>query len=140
MTREHAKSVGGDVAEAGNGPGSFDVDGNVWHLTYGNPEDTVNGQGWLIFNSIFGWTNNATVGTILSYVFYWLAVIAALVYMKWQEGRLTKKQREAGAAKRAAAQRDDHDGAAGEKAKDDGSSETHSHEPGAQVIGGSELR
>jgi hypothetical protein len=27
------------------------------------------------------------VGSILSYVFYWLAVIAALVYMKWSEGR-----------------------------------------------------
>ena len=61
--------VGGDVAETGDGPGSYDVDGNVWHLTYGNPE-TDNG-GWQIFNAILGWTNNATIGTILSYVFYW---------------------------------------------------------------------
>lgn len=29
------------------------------------------------------------VGTILAYVFYWLSIIAALVYMKWQEGRFT---------------------------------------------------
>lgn len=28
--------VGGDVAETGSGPGSFDpTDGLVWHLTYG---------------------------------------------------------------------------------------------------------
>ena len=26
------KNVGADVAELGNGPGSFNVDGNVWHL------------------------------------------------------------------------------------------------------------
>lgn len=29
------------------------------------------------------------VGTILSYVFYWIAVIVVLVYMKWSEGRTT---------------------------------------------------
>jgi len=43
-----AKGVGGDVAETGDGPGSFRTKGNVWHLTYGNPETgspTTNG-GW----------------------------------------------------------------------------------------------
>lgn len=29
-----------------------------------------------------------TVGTVLSYVFYWLAAIAALVALKWREGRV----------------------------------------------------
>ena len=33
-----AKGVGGDVAETGDGPGSYRTKGNVWHLTYGNPE------------------------------------------------------------------------------------------------------
>lgn len=33
-----SKGVGGDVAETGDGPGSFQVAGNVWHLEYGNPE------------------------------------------------------------------------------------------------------
>ncbi|KAK4058262.1 high-affinity iron permease [Microbotryomycetes sp. JL221] len=79
--------VGGDVAETGDGPGSYDVDGNVWHLPFGNPENKTRSGGWSIFNAILGWTNNATVGTILSYVFYWIAVIVALVYMKWSEGR-----------------------------------------------------
>ena len=64
--------------------GSYDVDGNVWHLPYGNPENPNNG-GWQIFNAILGWNNTATVGTILAYIFYWLFVIGALVYMKWKE-------------------------------------------------------
>ncbi|KAL1413070.1 high-affinity iron permease [Vanrija albida] len=86
-----AKGVGGDVAETGDGPGSYQVAGNVFHLTYGNPESgspTTNG-GWQIFNALFGWNNTATLGTILIYVFYWLVVIAALVYNKWNEGRFT---------------------------------------------------
>ena len=33
----------------------------------------------------FGWTNSASLGTVLSYVFYWIAVIVALVYLKWKE-------------------------------------------------------
>lgn len=32
--------------------------------------------------------NNASVGTILAYVFYWLLIIATLLYLKWSEGRL----------------------------------------------------
>ena len=46
------------------------------------------GADLVVFNAVFGWTNNATLGSILSYVFYWLAVIVALVYLKWAEGRL----------------------------------------------------
>jgi len=32
-----AQGVVSDVAETGDGPGSFQVAGNVWHMTYGNP-------------------------------------------------------------------------------------------------------
>lgn len=86
-----AAKVGGDVAESGNGPGSYQVAGNVWHLTYGNPEAGAVGTngGWQIFNSILGWNNDASLGSILSYVFYWFAVMLALVYNKWSEGRFT---------------------------------------------------
>lgn len=49
-----------DVAAAGNGPGSYDVRGNVWHLDCCNPEDNLDGEGWSIFNAILGWTNSAT--------------------------------------------------------------------------------
>ncbi|WWC59749.1 uncharacterized protein I303_102311 [Kwoniella dejecticola CBS 10117] len=88
-----AQGVGGDVAETGDGPGSFQVAGNVWHLTYGNPETgspTTNG-GWQIFNAIFGWNNTATIGSILGYVFYWIVIMVTLIYLRWKEGRTTFK-------------------------------------------------
>ena len=83
--------LGSDVDDAGgSGPGSFDVRGNVWHLDCCNPEDTTGAesQGWLIFGAIFGWTNSATIGSVLSYIFYWLTAIVLLVFMKWREGRM----------------------------------------------------
>lgn len=48
------------MSETGSGPGSFDIDGFVWHLPYGNPENQLAGQGWSIFNgeiveSLFAW-------------------------------------------------------------------------------------
>jgi len=80
--------VGSHVDDtAGDGPGTYQVQGNVWHLDCCSPENKLDGQGWSIFNAILGWTNNATLGTVLSYVFYWLAVIVVLVYTKYKEGR-----------------------------------------------------
>ncbi|KAG9311708.1 iron permease FTR1 [Chiua virens] len=68
---------------AGTGPGSYDVRGNVWHL-----DCCSSGQGgWSVFNSLLGWQNSATLGSVLSYVFYWLAVIVVLVHYKFKEGR-----------------------------------------------------
>jgi len=81
--------LGADVDDArGDGPGSFNVRGNVWHLDCCNANNYVDGNGWLIFGAITGWTNSATLGTVLSYVFYWLAVIVTLVVLKWREGRV----------------------------------------------------
>lgn len=80
--------LGGDVDDAGgDGPGSYDVKGNVWHLDCCNPESKASTSGWTIFSAIFGWTNSATLGSVLAYVFYWLMVIAILVTMKVREGR-----------------------------------------------------
>ncbi|SGY46762.1 BQ5605_C001g00468 [Microbotryum silenes-dioicae] len=117
------KGVGADVSESGDGPGSYYVPGNVWHLEYGNPENTANG-GWGIFNAILGqfllfppillgpcrlmfmlvlrtgWTNNATIGTIVSYCLYWIAAVLVLVYMKWSEGRCAIFRLESAAYKR----------------------------------------
>ncbi|GAA5851025.1 hypothetical protein JCM9279_005263 [Rhodotorula babjevae] len=82
--------VGGDVAEAGSGPGSYDpTTGLVWHVAYGSPENKFDTHGWSIFNSILGWTNNANVGTVVSYCVYWIACMLSLIYMKWSEGRTT---------------------------------------------------
>lgn len=57
----------------------------------GNPEPSspsTNG-GWQIFNSILGWNNTASGGTIVSYILYWVLIAATLIYLKWSEGRLT---------------------------------------------------
>jgi high-affinity iron transporter len=107
-------SLGGDVDDAGaagDGPGSYDVRGNVWHLDCCNPDNNFDSNGWQIFNALFGWTNNATIGTVLGYVFYWLAAIACLIFMKFKEGRtkLFGVESEAGVRRRerAALQRGD---------------------------------
>ncbi|CAE6469737.1 unnamed protein product [Rhizoctonia solani] len=81
--------VGGDVAEAGDGPGSFDVIGNIWHLDCCNPENKLDAKGWAVFNAILGWSNNGSIGTVISYIAYWLIAIFALVRMKHREGRTT---------------------------------------------------
>jgi len=79
--------LGGEAGETGgDGPGTFDVRGNVWHLECCNPENKED-QGWSIFAAIFGWTNSASLGSVLGYVFYWLTAIVLLVYLKWKEGR-----------------------------------------------------
>lgn len=76
-----------DEGAAGDGPGSYDVRGNVWHLDCCNPDNNFDNDGWTMFNAIFGWTNNATIGTVLAYVFYWLAAMVCLVFLKYKEGR-----------------------------------------------------
>ncbi|KAJ7731142.1 iron permease FTR1 [Mycena maculata] len=93
--------LGADVDDSGgNGPGSFRVQGSVWHIDCCNPEDNLDGEGWSIFNAILGWTNSATLGSVLAYVFYWLAVIVVLVVMKYREGRTTLFGRESAAGRR----------------------------------------
>ncbi|KAF7966102.1 hypothetical protein HWV62_40030 [Athelia sp. TMB] len=97
--------LGADIDDKGAyGPGAYDVRGNVWYLPFGNPEAQFVGQGWTIFNAIFGWTNDASVGSVLAYVGYWVAVIAALVAIKFREGRtrLGRWESAAGRARREA--------------------------------------
>lgn len=83
---EWSKLTGGDAAETGSGPGSYDIRKSVWHVNCCNPE-VDGGGGWGIFNSILGWTNSATYGSILSYNLYWLAVIAAFGVLGFHEKR-----------------------------------------------------
>ncbi|KAG0707939.1 iron permease FTR1 [Suillus ampliporus] len=79
------RMLGTDVDDSGgSGPGSYDVRGNVWHLDCCNPSTD---QAWGVFNGLLGWTNSATLGSVLSYVFYWVLVIVVLVRMKYKEGR-----------------------------------------------------
>ncbi|KAG6841149.1 hypothetical protein C0991_001426 [Blastosporella zonata] len=98
--------LGADVDDSGGtGPGSYRVQGNVWHLDCCSAENYLSTDGWSIFNAIFGWTNNATLGSVLSYVFYWIAVIVVLIYMKYKEGRTKILGRESAAGVRRTARR-----------------------------------
>jgi len=63
---------------------SYDIRKSVWHVNCCNPE-LNGGGGWGIFNAIFGWTNSATYGSVLSYNLYWLVVIASFVTMRYKE-------------------------------------------------------
>ncbi|KAF9278823.1 high-affinity iron permease [Mortierella alpina] len=82
------KIVGGDADDAG----TYDPRINVWALSWGNPNDPNNG-GWALFNSLFGWNNIASKGTVSGYCVYWLVIIASVIYMKF-----AAKRRQAAAA------------------------------------------
>ncbi len=47
--------------------------------------DLNGGGGWGIFSALFGWTNSATYGTVISYNLYWLVVILAFLAMRYNE-------------------------------------------------------
>ncbi|KAF5093779.1 hypothetical protein D0Z03_002290 [Geotrichum reessii] len=93
-----AQQTGGDVAESGDGPGSYNIKQSVWHVNCCNPET---GRGWDIFNALFGWQNSATYGSVISYNVYWIFIIAMFLGLLWVEkrggnipllGRFQKKQ------------------------------------------------
>lgn len=76
--------TGGDAAETGSGPGSYDIRQSVWHVNCCNPE--LNGGGvWGIFNAILGWQNSATYGSVIGYNLYWLVIIVGFVALRWRE-------------------------------------------------------
>jgi high-affinity iron transporter len=84
QNHQWSKIIGGDAAETGSGPGSYNIRQSVWHVNCCNPE--INGGGgWGVFNSLFGWTNSATYGSVISYNMYWLAVIVAFGCMQFYE-------------------------------------------------------
>ena len=77
-----AQKVGSDVAEEGNGPGSYDIRETVWHVNCCNPETD---NGWDVFNALLGWQNTATYGSVISYNVYWLFIIVAITCMLYEE-------------------------------------------------------
>ncbi|KUJ12596.1 high-affinity iron transporter [Mollisia scopiformis] len=76
------KKVGSDVAEAGDGPGSYDVRQTVWHVDCCNPET---GRGWDVFNALLGWQNTATYGSVIVYNVYWLFIILLVGSLLYEE-------------------------------------------------------
>jgi len=78
------KATGGDAAENGSGPGSYDIRRSVWHVNCCNPE-LNGGGGWGIFNALFGWQNSATYGSVIGYDVYWIFVILGFVALRYKE-------------------------------------------------------
>ncbi|ORX95000.1 plasma membrane iron permease-like protein [Clohesyomyces aquaticus] len=78
------KTAGEGVTEAGSGPGSYDIRKSVWHVNCCTPGSKGDG-GWGIFNSLFGWQNSATIGSVLSYNLYWLVVIVGFLLLGFKE-------------------------------------------------------
>jgi high-affinity iron transporter len=77
-----SQKVGSDVAEEGNGPGSYDIRETVWHVNCCNPEID---NGWDVFQALLGWQNSATYGSIISYNIYWISIIFAIACMLYEE-------------------------------------------------------
>ena len=84
----YARLVGDSAAESGDGPGSYNSQGYIWHFNCCNPEANKGGTGWGILNSLVGWNNTATYGSVFTYIGYWLVVAGYLWYQIWKEGRL----------------------------------------------------
>lgn len=84
----YVQLVGDSAAESGDGPGSYNSQGYIWHFNCCNPEANKGGTGWGILNSLFGWNNTATYGSVFMYVGYWFVVAGYLWYQIWREGRL----------------------------------------------------
>ncbi|KIX05408.1 uncharacterized protein Z518_06280 [Rhinocladiella mackenziei CBS 650.93] len=77
-----AQKVGGDVAEEGDGPGSYNIRQTVWHVNCCNPEID---NGWDVFNALLGWQNTATYGSVISYNVYWIFIMIAIACMLYEE-------------------------------------------------------
>lgn len=81
-TYKYNQATGGDASENGSGPGTYDISKSVWHVNCCNPETD---NGWDVFNSLLGWQNSATYGSVISYNIYWLAIIVAVLLLWYEE-------------------------------------------------------
>ncbi|XBW34864.1 hypothetical protein QEN19_000431 [Hanseniaspora menglaensis] len=80
---KYSVKTGGDAAEQGSGPGSYNVAANVvYHINFANPEID---NGWDVFNSLLGWQNTGYLSNILCYNLYWLAIIFTVFMMLYEE-------------------------------------------------------
>lgn len=77
-----AQLVGSDVAEAGDGPGSYNIRETVWHVNCCNPETE---NGWDVFNALLGWQNTATYGSVISYNVYWICLVLTVSCLLYEE-------------------------------------------------------
>lgn len=96
------KCHGQDMSEVGSGPGSYDISKSVWHVNCCNGE--TDGF-WMLLTAIFGWTNSATYGSVISYIVYWVCLIVSInilieeekrgyipyIPISWQKKRIIKR-------------------------------------------------
>ncbi|KAI9299384.1 hypothetical protein BJ944DRAFT_245318, partial [Cunninghamella echinulata] len=69
----------------------------VLHVDYGNPEQySASTGGYQIFNSILGWNNTWTIGTIVSYCLYWILISLYLLYSLFKQRRAAIQKAERG--------------------------------------------
>ncbi|KAJ5787391.1 Iron permease FTR1 [Penicillium paradoxum] len=74
--------VGSDVGETGSGPGSYNILQTVWHVNCCNAELD---HGWDVFQSILGWQNTGTYGSVIGYNVYWIFIMACIAWMLYEE-------------------------------------------------------
>lgn len=91
---KYVQLVGDAATEGGNSYGTYDARNYVWHLDCCNPEDKTDdgGSGWAIFNTLVGWNNTATVGSLVSYCLYWVAIVVIVAIMWVNDRRVSKGQ------------------------------------------------
>lgn len=76
---------GFDVSETGHGPGSYDITNSVWHVNCCNGEMQEDGTFWMLVTAIFGWTNSATYGSVISYTVYWVAIAGVFISLLYED-------------------------------------------------------
>lgn len=79
------KCDGFDVTETGHGPGSYDISVSVWHVNCCNGELKSDGVWWMLFTAIFGWTNSATYGSVISYILYWAVIVTIFQCLMYKD-------------------------------------------------------
>ena len=55
---------------------------------------------WALLNTLVGWRDEATQGTLAAYICYWLFVVAAFIFLRWKWSREEKRNAEAEAHSR----------------------------------------
>ncbi|KAJ3240664.1 high-affinity iron permease [Chytriomyces hyalinus] len=74
------------INAAGDDLEYYNIFTSVWNTKCCNPNDP-NSFGWQMFGALLGWTNSATVGSVVAYILFWIFTAIALVAMKLADRR-----------------------------------------------------
>ncbi|KAI8143064.1 iron permease FTR1 family-domain-containing protein [Fennellomyces sp. T-0311] len=59
----------------------------IWHVSWGANEGPNTNGGWQLFRALLGWSNTATIDSVIIYNAYWIFIIFTLVYVYWSQKR-----------------------------------------------------